>query len=111
MATAEEFDELLGRYETEQDPQKKAEILEKMRRNVLERNGNNDAFTTLHTNKIIHISKAGLSELIEISHNLEEIKRRKQREILNNEEREREQVGNDYSKDHPYPDSNNPNQK
>ncbi len=111
MATAKEFDELFGQYETEQDPKKKAEILEKMRKNVLERNGNNDVFTTLHTNKIIHISKAGLSELIEISHNLEEIKRRKQREILNDEERVREQDKNVYSKDHPYTDSNNSIQK
>ena len=108
MATAEEFDELLALYETAQDPKKKKEYLEKMKRNVLERNGNNDVFITLHTNKTIHISQAELSELIEISRNLEEIKRQKQREILNDEERNRELKQNEYSKDHPYPDFNNP---
>ena len=111
MATAREFEELLGKYETEQDPNKKAEILEKMRKNVLERNGNNNVFTTLHTNKIIHISKAELSELIEISRNLEETKKQRQREIMSDEERERVLSKNKYSKSHPYPESNNPIQK
>lgn len=111
MATAKEFEELLGQYETEQDPKKKVEIQEKMRKNVRERNGNNDVFATLHTNKTIRISHAGLSELIEISRNLEEIKKQRQREIVNDEERERELSKNKYSKSHPYPDSNNPIQK
>ncbi len=107
MATAEEFEELLRQYETEQDTQKRAAILEKMRKNVLERNDNNDEFIIPYKNGIIRISQARPSELIEISRSMETIKRQKQREILNNEERIKELERNKYNKEHPYSDSNN----
>lgn len=103
MATAEEFEELLGRYEIEQDPQKKAEILEKMRTNVLERNGNNDMFK----NMSIRISQAGLRELIEISRSMEAIRKQKQREVINDEARKNHTGRNKYCKDHPYTNFNN----
>lgn len=103
MASVREFDELFAQYETEQDPEKKASILEKMRANVFERNDNNDIFTTLHTNIIIHIPKSGSSELIEISHNLEEIKKRKQQEILNDKAKKEQTSKNSYTQEHPYP--------
>lgn len=106
MATAKEFDELFGQYEIEQDPKKKLEILEKMRKNVLERNGYKDEFT-LQRNNVLRISQADYGILVKISHNLEGIKRREQREIINDEERERELRKNKYSKEHPYPDFNN----
>jgi hypothetical protein len=111
MATAKEFDELFGQFLIEQDSEKKKKILEKMRQNVLERNGKNDVFRTLQTNKTIYILKAEHPELKNVSFDLEEIKKQKQRENLNNKERERELSKNEYSKSHPYPDSNNPIQK
>ena len=107
MATAEELEEHLRQYEAEQDTPKRAAILEKMRKNVLERNDNNDEFKTPYKNGIIRISQARLSELIEISRSMETIKRQKQREILNNEERIKELERNKYNKEHPYSDSNN----
>lgn len=102
MATAEDFEKLWGQYEEEQVPQKKATILEKMRANVLERNGNNDEFISLHTNITIHIAQAGLSELINVSHNMETMENRNRRDDLNNAARE-EQLGRKiYTKDKPY---------
>ena len=62
---------------------------------------------TAYKNGIIRISQARLSELIEISRSMETIKRQKQREILNNEERIKELERNKYNKEHPYSDSNN----
>lgn len=102
MATAEEFEKHLGQYENEQDPQKKVAILERMRANVLERNGNNDEFITLLTNKTIRISQAGLSELINVSHNMETMGNRNRCDDLNDAAREGQLKRNKYSKDNPY---------
>ncbi|MDY6372689.1 MAG: hypothetical protein SPL12_10415 [Bacteroidales bacterium] len=102
MATAEDFEKLLSQYEVEQVPQKKATILENMRANVLERNGNNDEFTTLYTNKTIHISQAGLSELINVSHNMKTMENRNRRDDLNNAAREEQLGRNIYTKDESY---------
>ena len=102
MATAEEFEKHLGQYENEQDPQKKVAILERMRANVLERNGNNDEFITLLTNKTIRISQAGLSELINVSHNLVTKKNKNRSDDLNDAAREEQLKRNKYSKDNPY---------
>ena len=102
MATASEFNELSAQYENEQDPQKKVAILERMRANVLERNGNNDEFITLLTNKTIRISQAGLSELINVSRNLVTKKNKNRSDDLNDAAREEQLKRNKYSKDNPY---------
>lgn len=109
MATAEEFEELLRRYETEQEPSKKAAILEKMRANVLERNGNSDVFKTLYTNRAIRISQAGLSELIEISRNMEALRKQQQREVINEKARKEQTERKKYTQKNPYPYTDNLN--
>ncbi len=107
MATAEEFDELLALYESEQDPK----ILEKMRKNVLERNGNNDEFKTLYLDKTTFISKADCGELKEVSSQLVTMINRVHTNNLNNVIREEMLKRNKYSKAHPYLDLNNPIKK
>jgi hypothetical protein len=102
MATTSDFNELSALYEKEQNEEKKECLLDNMRANVLERNGNNDEFITLHTNKTICISQAGLSELINVSHNLETMENRNRRDDLNNATKEEQLKKNKYSKDNPY---------
>ncbi|MBR3412898.1 MAG: hypothetical protein IKG81_09450 [Bacteroidales bacterium] len=102
MATASEFNELSALYEKEQNEEKKECLLNKMRANILERNGNNDEFITLLTNKTIRISQAGLSELINVSHNLVTKKNKNRSDDLNDAAREEQLKRNKYSKDNPY---------
>lgn len=102
MATADEFDTLLAKFEKEKDSDKKGVLLSQMRENVKVRNNNVDEFITLNTNKEIIISKATPSELINVSHNLESLEKEKKRHAINDEARKKQLSRNKYTIDNQY---------
>lgn len=105
--TYEEFEELKGLLaKNEYNSEDKQKIINKMKVNLFIRNNNDDSFI-LDNGTERQISESTPTELIEMNATMRERICKKERDQINDTTRENQISKNKYSKNNPYPQTNN----
>lgn len=105
--TYDEFGYLNGLLaKNEYDSEDKQKIIDKMRDNLFIRNNNDDSFI-LDNGTERQISESTPTELIEMNATMRERICKKERDQINDTTRENQISKNKYSKNNPYPQTNN----